>query len=148
MIVKQVQRPSPWNENYSAMSNVRRFRPWFMNPPPCCCLRSFGLSNRTIGRPAARKRIRRKPPPPQIHPFLGGRDETKEGDNRALHFTGTKWRENVGGEWKNDRAVSERDHAAPALLLLSCAISFLRFSKRKKFDGKLRMRAKRCTRWL
>ena len=46
------------------------------------------------------------------------------------------------------QSVSERDHAAPALLLLSCAISFLRFSKRKKFDGKLRMRAKRCTRWL
>ena len=75
------------------------------------CLRSSGLSNRKIGRPAARKRIRRKPPPPQIHPFLGGKERRnevrKEGDNRALHFTGTKWRENVGGEWKNDRPVRE-----------------------------------------
>ena len=83
-----------------------------VGPPlgPANFLRGW-LSNRTSGRPAARKRIRRKPPPPQIHPFLGGterRNEVrKEGDNRALHFTGTKWRENVGGEWKNDRAVSQ-----------------------------------------
>ena len=48
MIVKQVQRPSSWNENYSAMSNVRRFRPWFMNPPPCCSV--FAPPGCRIGR--------------------------------------------------------------------------------------------------
>ena len=94
--------------------------------------------------------------PSATNPSISRREGTKERRNEGrkgiiVHYilrerNGVKM--SAGSGKMIGQSVSERDHAAPALLLLSCAISFLRFSKRKKFDGKLRMRAKRCTRSL
>ena len=79
-----------------------------MNPPPSSLLRVVESDDWTD----VQRREKEFDENPLRHKSIHFSEGAKEGDNRALHFTGTKWRENVGGEWKNHRAVSERDHAA------------------------------------
>ena len=103
VIVKQVQFSAPLRGTRITQQCQMRGRSVIRSvvyEPPSL----FGLSNRTIGRPAARKRIRRKPPPPQIHPFLGGR---KEGEVHTL-----KHESRILRQWSNSVSGSRKSQAS------------------------------------